>query len=71
MEQGRNGSNCKTLFGIEKIPSGNHIRDLLAPVPPERLGHASVRCRSRRDSRGGMKDFERLGGRVLVALDGT
>jgi hypothetical protein len=35
MEHGRNASNCKTLFGIEKIPSGNHIRDLLDPALAE------------------------------------
>jgi len=34
LEHGRNGSNCKTLFGIEKIPSDNHIRGLLDPAPP-------------------------------------
>ena len=37
MEQGRNASNGKTLFGIERIPSDNHIRDLLDQAPPELL----------------------------------
>ncbi len=34
---GRNASNCKTLFGIEKILGDNHIRDPLEPAPPELL----------------------------------
>lgn len=35
MEQGRNASNCKALFGIERIPSDHHIRDVLDQAPPE------------------------------------
>jgi hypothetical protein len=37
MEQGHNGSNCQTLFGIEQIPTDNHIRTLSDQVPPETL----------------------------------
>jgi hypothetical protein len=71
MEHGRNGSNCKTLFGIEKIPSDNHIRDLLDPVPPELLEPCFEQAFEQMRQHGGMKDFERLGGRVLIALDGS
>jgi hypothetical protein len=71
MEQGRNASNCKTLFGIEEIPSDNHIRDLLDPVPPELLAPCFDQVLEQMRQHGGMKDFERLGGRVLVALDGS
>ena len=71
MEHGRNASNCKTLFGIEKIPSDNHIRDLLDPVPPELLAPCFEHTLDQMRQHGGMKDFERLGGRVLIALDGS
>lgn len=71
MEQGRNASNCKALFGIEEIPSDNHIRDLLDPVPPELLAPCFDQVLEQMRQHGGMKDFERLGGRVLVALDGS
>jgi hypothetical protein len=71
MEHGRNGSNCKTLFGIEKIPTDNHIRDLLDPAPPELLQPCLEDAWRQMRQRGGMKDFERLGGRVLIALDGS
>ena len=30
-------SNAKTLFGIEKIPSDNHIRDILDNIDPSYL----------------------------------
>ncbi len=71
MEQGRNGSNCKTLFGIERIPSDNHIRDLLDPVPPERLGPCLAAVLDQMRQQGGTEGFIRLGGRVLIALDGS
>jgi len=71
MEHGRNGSNCKTLFGIEKIPSDNHIRDLLDPAPPELLDACFEDAWQQMRQHGGMKDFERLDGRVLIALDGS
>jgi len=71
MEQGRNGSNCKTLFGIETIPSDNHIRALLDPVPPELLEPCFEQALEQMRQGGGLQHFERLGGRVLVALDGS
>ena len=37
LEQGQGRSNCQTLFGISRIPSDNHIRAMLDPVPPEQL----------------------------------
>jgi hypothetical protein len=71
MEHGRNGSNCKTLFGIEKIPSDNHIRDLLDPAPPELIEPCFEHAWEQMRQHGGMKDFERLDGRLLIALDGS
>ena len=34
-QRGRN--NTQTLFGVTQIPSDNQIRNLLDPLPPERL----------------------------------
>jgi hypothetical protein len=36
-EEGHGRSNCASLFGITKIPSDNHIRDMLVPVSPALL----------------------------------
>jgi hypothetical protein len=36
-ETGHDRSNCASLFGIAKIPSDNHIRDLLDPTFPTLL----------------------------------
>src|SRR5271168_4807273 len=37
LEKGRGRSNCQTLFGIEKIPSDNYIRDMLDDAAPSSL----------------------------------
>ena len=71
MEQGRNASNCKTLFGVEKIPSDNHIRALLDPAPPERLEPCFDHALEHLRQHGGLQNFERLDGRLLIALDGS
>jgi hypothetical protein len=34
LEKGHGRSNCQTLFGIEKIPSDNYIRDMLDAADP-------------------------------------
>jgi hypothetical protein len=35
LEEGQGRSNCQTLFGLDKIPSDNHVRALLDPVSPD------------------------------------
>jgi hypothetical protein len=71
-EQGHGRSNCASLFGIAKIPSDNHIRDMLDPASPALLhpAFAAIVEQLRRID-GGLDVFRRLGGRVLIALDGT
>jgi len=34
LEAGRKTSNCHGPFGMTAIPTGNHIRSMLDPVPP-------------------------------------
>jgi len=36
-EAGHGRSNCQTLFGLSKIPSDNHIRDMLDAATPDLL----------------------------------
>jgi hypothetical protein len=71
LEQGHGDSNCRTLFGIEKIPTDNHIRALLDPVAPASLQPCFDQALSELREQGGLRLFERLGGRSLIALDGT
>jgi hypothetical protein len=68
---GHGRSNCETLFGMHKIPSDNHIRDLLDEVPPECF-HPPLRAAFATLERGGgLAAFRRLGQHVLIAFDGT
>jgi hypothetical protein len=71
-EEGHGRSNCASLFGIAKIPSDNHIRDMLDPASPALLHPVFAETVEQlRRIDGGLDVFRRLGGRVLIALDGT
>jgi len=70
MEHGRNASNCKTLFGIEKIPAT--ITFAICSI--RRRPNCSSRARAHSGADAAtrpMKDFEAARGRVLIALDGS
>ena len=71
LEKGQGRSNCQTLFGIEKIPSDNYIRVMLDEADPALLRPSFERM-ERALYEPVMQDaFARLGGRTLIALDGT
>ena len=71
LSRGRGTSNCQSLFTMDKIPSDNHIRSMLDPVPPEILLPMFGETLKALESGGGLEKFRRLGGHVLIALDGT
>jgi len=71
MELGHSSSNCHTLFGIKQIPTDNHIRTLLDRVSPEALQPCFDQVLEQLRERDGLTAFRRLGGRCLIALDGT
>jgi hypothetical protein len=71
LELGHGASNCQTLFGMKKIPTDNYIRLMLDPVSPEALQPCFDQVLQELRQRDGLKAFQRLGGRTLVALDGT
>jgi hypothetical protein len=72
LENGHGRSNYQTLFDIPKIPTDNQIRDMLDPVEPERLYPVFAEpVATLEGANGGLDPFRRLGGHVLIALDGT
>jgi hypothetical protein len=71
LEEGRKTSNCHSLFGMTAIPTDNHIRSMLDPVHPSHLQPVFDQALDGLRRRGGLQAFQRLGGRVLIALDGT
>ena len=71
LEAGRKTSNCHSLFGMTAIPTDNHIRSMLDPVHPSHLQPAFDQVLGVLRQHGGLAPFQRLGSRVLIALDGT
>ena len=65
-------SNCASLFGIAKIASDNHIRDMLDPASPALLHPVFAETVDQlQQIDGGLDVFRRLDGHVLIALDGS
>lgn len=71
LEEGQKTSNCQTLFGMDKIPTDNHIRSMLDPVNPAELQPSFDQALAVLREHDGLQSFQRLGGRTLIALDGT
>ena len=71
LEKGHGRSNCQTLFGIEKIPSDNYIRDMLDAANPALLQPCFERMEQLLAAPPLRQAFARLGGRTLIAWDGT
>ena len=71
LEERQATSNCHSLFGMARIPTDNHIRAMLDPVHPAHLQGAFDAALATLKDHGGLAPFQRLGGRCLIALDGT
>jgi hypothetical protein len=71
LEKGQGRSNCQTLFGIAKIPSDNYIRDMLDLANPALLRPCFERVEHLLAEPPLRQAFGRLGGRTLIAWDGT
>ena len=63
-------SNAESLFGIKRIPSDNHIRDILDNIEPHHLQALYDRGLKYLE-KAGVLDRYRYMGRYPVALDGT
>jgi len=71
-EAGHGRSNCASLFGIDKIPSDNHIRVMLDPADQALLHPAFAATFDQlRRTAGELGVFRCLRSRLLIALDGT
>src|SRR4051812_14265406 len=68
---GHGRSNANTLFGMSRIPGDSHIRRMLDPVAPDHLFPVFDEVIGDLERAGGLAAFQRLGSRVLIALDGT
>jgi len=71
LQEGHGRSNCETLFGLSKIPSDNHIRDMLDPAEPALLHPVFDAVLTELERSGGLAAFRRPSKHVLIALDGS
>jgi len=71
MQQAQGKNNGRTLFGIQKLPTDNQIRNLLDPVDPALLRTAYRDIFSYLQGQGEVESFRSFGNTLLVALDGT
>ena len=68
LEEGQGRSNCQTLFGMTAIPSDAYIRLMLDGASPMAFDPLFFKAI---ETEGVLTPFQRLGGRTLIALDGT
>jgi hypothetical protein len=68
LSEGHGRSNCQTLFGMTAIPTDVYIRQMLDSAPPGAFDPLFFKTIA---TDGILPPFQRLGGRTLIALDGT
>src|SRR5271155_5113661 len=71
LEKGQGRSNGQTLFGIGRIPSDNYIRNRLDEADPALLQPCFEHMETLLTGQPLRQAFGRLGGRTLIAWDGT
>jgi hypothetical protein len=71
MAETKGKNNAQTLFGLQDIPTDNHIRDLLDVVPPQRVFPMFDRIITTLDKLGQLQAFHAVNDQLLIALDGT
>jgi hypothetical protein len=71
MQQQQGKNNATTLFGVQQIPSDNHIRALLDPVDPALLDPVYEKCFALMQQQELINPMRSFANSLLVALDGT
>ena len=71
-QKASNRNACRSLFGVRKLPSDNHIRQTLDGIDPRRLDPAfDFVLRELQQKQALSQLFQPLPGRSLILLDGT
>ena len=71
MQQAKGQSNAQSLFHLEQIPCDNHIRQMLDPVPPEKLFPCYDQVFESLRQAGHLESWRVFQDKLLIALDGT
>jgi hypothetical protein len=71
MQKNKGNSNAQSLFGMTKIPSDNHIRDLMDPVAASHIFPVFTYIVDGLAHSGYLNKFRSYNDNLLCALDGT
>ena len=71
MQEARDNNNGRTLFGIQKLPTDNQVRNVLDPVDPKLLWSVYRRTFEYLQKQGVVEKFRSFANTLLVAVDGT
>ena len=71
MEKKKGNNNARSLFGIERIPSDEQVKNLLDPVLVEGLSEPFWAIHNKLEDAGCLNNYRSVGGTHLVSLDGT
>lgn len=71
MQEAKGKSNAETLFGMQRIPTDPHIRDLLDGVAPAQVFPMFSYLFNSLNAAGYLADFRCSLGELLISLDGT
>lgn len=71
LKMAKGKSNAETIFGINQIPSDNHIRDILDEVPPDQVFPIYHEIFSAYEQNEILDSFRSFGGTLLLPLDGV
>lgn len=71
LQQTKGHHNARTLFGVERIPCDNQVRNLLDPLMPSALEGVFVEVFEGLVHQGTFANFRGLHDQLLLAMDGT
>ncbi len=71
IEQTKGRSNAQSLFGVHKIPTDNHVRDLLDPVKPKEMFPVFETIFETIGQKGKLQGFRAFANNLLMAMEGT
>jgi hypothetical protein len=70
MEKSKGRSNATSMFGIERVPSDNQIRNLLDPIVPDAVWPVFGQAVDLLETEGELEAFRSYNDNLHVALDG-
>lgn len=71
MEKKKGQNNARSIFGIERIPCDEQIKNLLDPVGEKALGEPYWQIYGALAASGHLQKYQQVAGTYLVSLDGT